>query len=370
MFDLESIDWGFARPKKMTDRILAYAQSEWMVEYLVERAGFDVIDKMLTAYRERKTQPEGFEAIVGVGTEQFIDDFEQWAAEQIASWGFANERLDRPATLAEALNKVKGEAQRALQVKLVESLLYFEQLDDAQTLSAELVAEHPDDLAVLNAHLQLQRVRLAMAEHETDAEAVLHAAVEHAETLSALQPDNPHAASILATKFLHDEQYDQAIVQLNRYKQSRPTDPSGYRGLVKMYLERGDNARALPELLTLARLDSDDVDLPVKIAEIYEARDQQGQAIYWLERAIHIDPYSQEIHEALGRLLMKASRCDDATAEYEVLAGLATGPLGWHHLVNLHHHRAGHADDAKKHAERAVTLDANHPAKTLLDGGR
>ncbi|MFH0983041.1 MAG: tetratricopeptide repeat protein, partial [Planctomycetota bacterium] len=37
LFTLESIDWGFMRPRREDDRQVAYAQSEWMCEYLVER---------------------------------------------------------------------------------------------------------------------------------------------------------------------------------------------------------------------------------------------------------------------------------------------------------------------------------------------
>ena len=36
LFTLESIDWGFIRPKRPGDRQMAYAQSEWMCEYIVE----------------------------------------------------------------------------------------------------------------------------------------------------------------------------------------------------------------------------------------------------------------------------------------------------------------------------------------------
>src|SRR5207244_2543569 len=36
LFTLESIDWGFMRPKRSDDRELAYAQGEWMVGYIAK----------------------------------------------------------------------------------------------------------------------------------------------------------------------------------------------------------------------------------------------------------------------------------------------------------------------------------------------
>ena len=60
LFTLESIDWGFIRPRRKDDRQLAYAQSEWMCEYLVERFGYDILNGMLSRFRRGETQAHVF----------------------------------------------------------------------------------------------------------------------------------------------------------------------------------------------------------------------------------------------------------------------------------------------------------------------
>ncbi|MGB0714420.1 MAG: peptidase MA family metallohydrolase, partial [Phycisphaerae bacterium] len=88
LFTLESIDWGFIRPRRPTDRQMAYAQSEWMCEYIVERFGYDRINEMLALYREGKTQREVIEQILKISPESFSTDFAAWAERDASNWCF------------------------------------------------------------------------------------------------------------------------------------------------------------------------------------------------------------------------------------------------------------------------------------------
>ena len=76
------------RPRRPTDRQLAYAQSEWMVEYLVQRFGYDVLPKMLEAFRRGSSQEVVFREAVGIETAAFDADFAAWARTEAGDWGF------------------------------------------------------------------------------------------------------------------------------------------------------------------------------------------------------------------------------------------------------------------------------------------
>ena len=88
LFTLESIDWGFIRPRRPHDRTVAYAQSEWMYEYIVERFGYDTINAMLRRYRLGQTSEQVFKEQMAVTPTEFDRDFAQWARQRATPWGF------------------------------------------------------------------------------------------------------------------------------------------------------------------------------------------------------------------------------------------------------------------------------------------
>ncbi|HVP13105.1 MAG TPA: tetratricopeptide repeat protein, partial [Phycisphaerae bacterium] len=87
LFTLESIDWGFIRPREPDARGLAYAQSEWMVEFITERYGDRAIPGMLKAMREGVTQEQVFKQVLKCEPAAFEKEFKAWAAKGVEAWG-------------------------------------------------------------------------------------------------------------------------------------------------------------------------------------------------------------------------------------------------------------------------------------------
>lgn len=87
LFDLDTINVGFVRPKRPSDRALAYAQGHWMYEYIIERWGntapLDLMDLYATGVREG----EAFRRVLNIPREEFLRDFRAWARAQLVSWG-------------------------------------------------------------------------------------------------------------------------------------------------------------------------------------------------------------------------------------------------------------------------------------------
>ncbi len=89
LFTLDTVNWGFVRPKKPTDRSQAYAQSHWMFEYIEERWGRKMIIKMLGLSRDGVPQNLIVSKATGLSNDQFMKDFKVWAQKQVESWGMA-----------------------------------------------------------------------------------------------------------------------------------------------------------------------------------------------------------------------------------------------------------------------------------------
>ena len=88
LFTLDNITWGFVRPKRPSDRQLAYAQSFWMCQFIEQKWGHDSILKLLAEARAGKTQEESFTKVLGKDSATFSAEFFQWADSQIAKWGY------------------------------------------------------------------------------------------------------------------------------------------------------------------------------------------------------------------------------------------------------------------------------------------
>ena len=86
LFKLDKLTWGFVRPKKPTDRQLAYAESFWICKYIEETNRHDVILKMLAEFKAGLGQEEVFrgseanfdEIFRDMGFGGFRDIFEQF----------------------------------------------------------------------------------------------------------------------------------------------------------------------------------------------------------------------------------------------------------------------------------------------------
>lgn len=367
LFDLQTIDWGFARPKRPTDRTLAYAQSEWMVEYLVGRFGSDVIDRMLDGFRDRKTQPQVLEQVIGMTPTAFMSGFKPWAAEQAEAW-----RLPMsPILPVEAIEKQLADADKktsaVLRAELAEAHLIDHEFDKAEKAVDKAIEANADHPNVLRVFLTVKTLAIAKEHDETKRPALLDKLSRRAKRLAERQPDSGVAAGILGVVAMNNEDFDQAIEQFNHLKRIWPADPTPYRQLMKIHLERDEHDKALPEMVELARLEPDDLTVVMKIADIYSARNQHADAARWLRRAIEIDPYSVRVHRRLGEWMMRENRFAEAINEFDVLVRIEPGEPANHSQLAFALHRAGKTQEAKAAAKRAVTLDPDNEAQKLLD---
>src|SRR4029079_783580 len=86
LFPIDNLTGGFARPRRPTDRSLAYAESHWICQYIVEKYGHDAILKMLAEFKNGASEKAAFEKILNESIKDFEKEFFAWTEKQIASW--------------------------------------------------------------------------------------------------------------------------------------------------------------------------------------------------------------------------------------------------------------------------------------------
>ncbi len=364
LFSLDEIDWGFVRPRRPDDRQTAYAQSEWMCEYLIAKYGYDVINEMLGLYRQGRVQREVIPTITGLTTEEFDRQFRVWALEQAEAWGLP---LNRPpdALIVKWLLRFYPDSAN-LHAQWAEILIHREEY--TQALSHAQAALQLEDHHIDGLKMAAQAsVQLAGEQPSRDRfEEYLDQAKHYYELLAQHHPDEPVGLKFLAEWANEYEDHEAAIHWSKKLKQLQPQNPTPYRILSGIYLEQNDDDRALPELLELARHEQGDPDLPRQIARIYKQRGKLRAAAAWYRGSLNIDPYDVQTHRTFARLLDGLSEPEQAIHEYQVLTVLEPDEAAHHNDLAFAYYRAGKRDRAKEAARKAVELDPDSPARQLL----
>jgi len=128
LFTMENLTWGFVRPKKPTDRALAYAQSYWVCKYVQETYGHDAILKMLEMFKNAGRMEDVFPAVTGKPIDEFYKNFLAWCDKQVAEWGYDEETSKKYESLreqAEAMMKTDPKAA----IPLWEKVLFIRPVD-------------------------------------------------------------------------------------------------------------------------------------------------------------------------------------------------------------------------------------------------
>lgn len=364
LFTLESIDWGFMRPKRPTDRQLAYAQSEWMCEYIIERFGYDAINAMIRRYRDGEKQPKVMVEQLGVEQAAFDQDFRAWARKQVTEWGFD---LTPPDDVAKLREEASADGASASLLARLARAEYDEENHEAALAAArravELDPRERMGLTVLGETLWL---RARAERRDADRRPFDDEAQPAMTRLLDVDPKSWIAPKLLAEIAVRRDELDRAIEMYQRLQRVCPFDPASWRGLAGIYLQRGDDASALPQLLEVARLTDNDPDIPAGIAAIHRRGGRLREAIYWLRQALYIDPFSVKLQEVLGDTCLQTGDTHAALEAYAMLTKLEPGKAAHFEKAAAAAHKLGDAAAAQAFAKRAVEIDPASSARSLL----
>jgi hypothetical protein len=264
LFDLESINWAFIRPKKKTDRSQAYAQGAWMVEFIERTWGRDAIVKLLAAYRDGTPERDAFRAILGVDRDEFMKRFTPFAEGQLREWGMV---VDPPLEqLVSEVRAAKGGGDAGPT-----------ELDDA-TL-ASLLAKHPS-------HPDLLELSLRRALKDGAA------------------PDGA------------------VRERLEAYARARPVDPWPHKLLAKDAIDRGDAEAAIRHLEYLDARTDNDPSFATELARLQRKAHNLPGARTHAERAVRISPYDATLREFAAAIAAESGDLAGARVHVEALVVL------------------------------------------------
>ncbi|QOJ03205.1 MAG: tetratricopeptide repeat protein [Planctomycetia bacterium] len=354
LFTLKTIDWGFMRPRRADDRELAYAQSEWMVEYIIERWGESKIHEMLKGFKDRLTQAAVFEQALGVSEDEFARAFSTYASREVNAWGLPDVPVEDSETLAKQVESRGDDA--GLLARYAQALLVDGDVERAEEIARRALKRDAMQARALEV---LGQILIGRMEQERD-ETKRAAFVDEAEPIirRLVEVDAKNADGIKYLGYLEQARlnWPAAITALSRYKKMLPDDPASYRRLAGIYLVQGREDEALVELEELARRVEDEPAVPRRIGEILLKRGKATEAAKWFRQAIEIDPYDRPSHNGLGEAYLKSSDFMNARRSFDTACRLKPDePDGWAGLARVAE-AIGDAEQASKYKKRAQSL--------------
>jgi cellulose synthase operon protein C len=366
LYDLDSIDWGFARPKRREGATMAYAQSDWMVEYILERYGQEAINRMLVGFRDGERQAEVFQKAIGQPPRAFMKDFTAWATRHAEKWGLPMDPILPRDQIEKKLGTAKGNEKVPLLIAKAEAALDEHEFEIAVKAVREANRLDGENRRALTVMLQVLTSQAAHSSDKKEAEKLRDEYVEVAEKLLQMDPDSPTACAVLGGQALKDKDNIRAAELFGKVSKARPLDTYTRSHLAILYVQLKQPEKALIEYVELSALDSNEEDYPLRAARIHADSGRGAEAVEWYRKALLVAPYDKETHEALGQLLMREQRYTEAVDAFRILTQLNPASAPAHSRLAFALYRSGKVDEAKLSAKRAVGLDPKSEAKSLL----
>ncbi|MBS3733760.1 MAG: tetratricopeptide repeat protein [Phycisphaerae bacterium] len=352
LIPVSKLNWSFIRPKRRGDRSLAYAQSEWMLEYIITTRGYETVLSLLDGFAEGLSQRDVFTAELGVTEPEFDRAFAAWARDEIRRWGYTP---DGPPALPQAKQAAEKTPQDAgAQARLAEAYWARGAKDEAMQAARAALKVSADQTAALAVLSQ------ALAERKEYDEAA-----RLARKLNELQPASPVAAKVLARCHLARRRWGPAIEALEQLKRRRPLADGSYKELAKLYLQLGRPERALPNLIELHRRTMTEPTYARQIAETYRTLPgEEDKALRYWREVTQINPYEASAYKAMTELYIALRRYDRAVDSAEWMTQVAAdSPEAWTYLAVARYHHGRTTDDlaaldaARGAAEKALELN-------------
>ena len=307
ILSVKTLNEGFSKAKSTKDLSFAYYQSYLVVEYIVERYGFQSLKDLIYQYQTPKQMEDILTSVFQVSLASFEKGFRTWLEDRVR-------RIDvyvNQVTAAEQGTPHEDETTNSGVLSLTKS-------STPEAVVAALrkrIAAQPRDF---EAHFQLG---LILSENETDDDAITHLKI----------------ARDLLPEYTGD--------------------PNPRQVLADLYQARGDEAAMLQELEALARYQQHAFDACLRLAKAYLDRNNDTKAIYFLERAIAVDPYPPDVHRLLATTAYKMADYERAIRGFKILTALEVAdPVGAYTDLAQAYLAGGNKKEAKGTALLALEI--------------
>lgn len=266
---LKQLDEGFSQAKTLADLNFAYYQSSLLVAFMVEKYGFDSLKELIYRFGVNADLIANIESVFHVSLDTFETAFLAWLHQRVNTINVHVPGQTPPESGLLSETATRGRMPSPAQHP-----------DASIDALRKQVEAHPRDFT---AHFQLGLIYYRLKNYPV--------AIEHLTVASDLLPG--YSAS-----------------------------PGPRQILAEIYGQLGDNQAMIRELDALIKVNQHAFDACIKLGQVALANNQIERAVYYLERAIAVNPYDPTVHRSLGEIFMQKSDYTGAIREYSVLVAI------------------------------------------------
>lgn len=259
LFDLDDINTAFVRPRKQTDRALAYAQGHWMYEFMIDRWGTPAPLELMDLYAAGVREGDAFQQALGTTREMFLADFRAWAGLELERWGMLaiDAVPDVPGLMSR--DEVTEPGEDEVEKWLAEFPTNPFVLEAAVAGLAAKGPTTPEEVAICERYAAARpvdplphRLLAAMYLSRAGEEA---GAVPHLEYLDAREQSTPGYAIELGRRYLAANEHGRAMAKAARATQISPYDAKVREFAATVAMVAGDLTAAERHIRALVMLE-------------------------------------------------------------------------------------------------------------------
>jgi tetratricopeptide (TPR) repeat protein len=306
VFDLDTIDLGFIRPRSQLDWQMAYSQANLYVEFLTATYGADKIGLLLDAYRDGLNTGAAIQKACGVSKAEFEKGYRAYLDDLVKKLvGKAPIKKRTFAELKKAHEADKNDDDTS--AALAEAYLGQGDKAEARTLAEEVLARKPKQplACVVMAHLAEQ------GGDPKKARSMLEAGLDR-------NSPEPKLLRQLGKIYYDAGEFPRAVEVFDLGRAAEPNEPYWLQQQARAYAQTGDKAKQINAIVELVKVDPDDFKQRVKVARMLLDGNRLPEAETYARQALEIDVRDKEARE----LLLKVLRSEKKDAEAERLGKL------------------------------------------------
>ncbi len=355
LFNLDTINLGFLRPGAGDDWTLAYCQAELYAEYMLKEFGDDALSKLLRAYADNPSTREAITHCFAISQEEFEAGYLKFLSEVVADLKVKPPPTGR--TLSE-LQKFLQENPRDADALAETALAYLNRKSNTRArrfADAARKVEEGHQLAsyvVARLYLSIGDVDPAMKLLE--------------ETLDEEQPQVNHLGLLAGLK-LRAEQHDEAERLYLLGADKHPHASKWLKALVRVYL--GSDDEKLAEVLRkLAELETDNVTIRKKLAQLALDAKRFNEAAGWANQAVQINVMDGEVHAMLAAAYRGLKNPLRSLSAAETAVRIAPDRIEWQVELARTYIEAEQTNKAKSILKKILRLEPDHAvAQKMLE---
>jgi tetratricopeptide (TPR) repeat protein len=366
LMHVNDLNLGFVRAKSTREIVVAYYQSALTVAFLEKRFGMPRVLEALRLFAQGRSTSEVIPRVTGMSIEQFEAAFRadldrrlahlkgSFVPPEVQLSGVSRSGL----TVTDADDAKQGLEKLAAQARGKPSELDLqERLAVAQLALGQGEAAGKTAQAVL-AQAPTRRVALYVAARAALQAREFAPALKHHQALIAQGADSYEIRMGAALAAYRLKDWKSAEVHLRRARRFDPQKGEPASRLADILEKNGRTDEALMELEAAVGVDQSDLASARKLVTGYRQKRQHDKVVKFAAKAIAIDPFDVDIHQALAESALEVNQPAEAVFAFESALALeprAPAPL-WAGLARAHLAR-GDRVRAREAVKKALLYD-------------